>query len=367
MQTLRYAYFHNLEDVDAPVSFVSAKGLLDAISAGALHAAKLPSFQIARKSHGSTTSESAGQHEFLAPPLGPDPTDRTTIINLAKMTSDSYVQSPDETGWLNTSMPFNYSSSFGWSTDGLRGHIFSDTYNNTVIVSFKGTTVDPREKYYSSDRFNDNLLFSCCCAAQRPDPYPYGTVCGCNSAVYTCNETCITSELAQEGRYYPVAMSLMMHNVTRMYPGADYWVIGHSMGGAVASLIGLTWGLPTVTFEAPGNELPAIRLGLDPDAGPPVYHFGNTADPVFMGACNGWSSSCGVAGYAFESQCFTGKRCVYDTVGDFGWHLSIANHRINTVIPEVLEKYNETASCAWDDECVDCAMWNFNVTQRGAR
>ena len=281
------------------------------------------------------------------------------------MTSDAYVLAPEQPGWVNTSMPFNYSSSFGWSTDGLRGHIFSDTYNNTVIVAFKGTTVDPREKFYASDRFNDNLLFSCCCASQRPDPYPYTPVCGCRSDVYTCNETCVSQELAQEGRYYPVAMDLMMYNVSRMYPGAEVWVIGHSMGGAVASLIGLTFGMPTVTFEAPGEKLPATRLGLDTEVGIPAYHFGNTADPVFMGACNGWTSSCSLAGYAFQSQCFTGKRCVYDTVGDFGWHMSIANHRINTVISDVLEKYNNTPKCEVDDECVDCAMWRFNVSGRG--
>jgi len=82
-----------------------------------------------------------------------------------------------------------------------------------------------------------------------------------------------------------------------------------------------------------------------------------------MGACNSYFSTCAATGYAFESQCFTGKRCVYDTVSDKGWHLSIANHRINTVIKDVLEAYEEVPVCETDAECVDCYNWRF-VTEK---
>jgi lipase ATG15 len=296
------------------------------------------------------------QHTTLAPIPGPNVSDRPTVINLAKMASDAYIFAPTQPDWLNTTLKFNYSSSFGWSDKGLRGHVFTDRWNRTVIVSFKGTTIDPREKWTTNDRINDNILFSCCCGDQRPDPYPYAPVCGCRTDVYTCNATCITQELGQKDRYYSTALAVM-YNVTARFPSSDFWVVGHSMGGSMASLMGLTFGFPVVTFEAPGELLPARRLGLTKNHGPGAHHFGNTADPVFMGACNGWTSSCGIAGYAFESQCFTGKRCVYDTVGDYGWHLNIANHRINYVITEVLEKYNNTATCEEDSECVDCFNW----------
>jgi lipase ATG15 len=279
------------------------------------------------------------------------------------MTSDAYLLNPSQPDWMNTSLGFNHSSNFGWDGDGLRGHVFSDRWNKTVIVAFKGTSIDPRDKWSSNDRINDNILFSCCCADQRPDPYPYGPVCGCRSDTYTCNGTCITQELGQKDRYYPVALAVMQ-NLTATFPDSDFWLVGHSMGGAIASLLGQTFGFPAVTFESPGDRLPARRLGLTNNPGPGVYHFGHTADPVFMGACNGWSSSCGIGGYAFESQCSTGKRCVYDTVGDLGWRLSIGNHRINTVIPEVLERYNETAKCVADDDCYDCYNWKFGLQQQ---
>lgn len=59
------------------------------------------------------------------------------------------------------------------------------------------------------------------------------------------------------------------------------------MGGALASLVGQTYGIPTVTFEAPGDQMAARRLHLPgrPAAKLPIWHFGHTADPIFIGAC----------------------------------------------------------------------------------
>lgn len=39
-------------------------------------------------------------------------------------------------------------------------------------------------------------------------------------------------------------------------------MIGHSLGGALSSLVGVTFGVPVVTFEAPGEKLAASRLHL---------------------------------------------------------------------------------------------------------
>lgn len=152
-----------------------------------------------------------------------------------------------------------------------------------------------------------------------------------------------------------------MLNITSSYPTTrNFWVVGHSLGGAMASLMGLTFGIPAVSYEAVPEKIGAQRLGLaiPPHSG--GFHIGNNADPVYMGACNGYFSTCSIAGFAFESQCHTGKRCVYDTVGEMGWRSNINNHRLNVVIPNVLEAYNSTPVCEADEECVDCYNWNYH-------
>jgi lipase ATG15 len=97
---------------------------------------------------------------------------------------------------------------------------------------------------------------------------------------------------------------------------------GHSLGGALASLVAATFGVPAVTFEAPGERLAATRLHLpmpvrqskQPSYGicsnrllsqPSLHHITHvfhTADPIAMGICNGVTSACAIGGYAMESR-----------------------------------------------------------------
>jgi len=126
----------------------------------------------------------------------PDLTDKQTVLNLARMANDAYA-TPGESRWMEldkfnlvssllsfppslppslflsftTDAPFSLLSQtlpFGWGEDdaGLRGHVFADSTNSTLVVSIKGTSLDgPVPKGGSTarlDRINDNKLFSCC-------------------------------------------------------------------------------------------------------------------------------------------------------------------------------------------------------------
>ena len=78
------------------------------------------------------------------------------------------------------------------------------------------------------------------------------------------------------------------------------------MGGAISTLMGLTYGIPAVAFQAPGDLLPARRLRLPLPPGIdfnnlPIFHVGHIADPIFLGEFQGVSSSCYLAGYAMET------------------------------------------------------------------
>lgn len=299
----------------------------------------------------------------------PNTSDIDTIRSFAYMAADAYISLPRTGNWHPIKGTFNYTEDFGWEEDGLRGHIFADTTNSTVVIGLKGTSpaVFDGADTTGNDKLNDNLFGSCCCG--QGGQYWWKHVCDCQTTTYTCNNTCLTKSLREKSHYYHAAKDLYL-DVTERYPDAEIWLTGHSLGGVVTSLLGLTFGLPTITFEAFPDALAAGRLGLPT---PPGYrvgqeqsrlytgitHFGHSADPVYMGICNSASSACTIGGYAFQSQCHTGQTCTFDTVGDFGWRVGIGTHKIESVVKDVLPKYDHVPPCQEDTDCVDCFNWSF--------
>ncbi|PWW73591.1 alpha/beta-hydrolase [Tuber magnatum] len=296
----------------------------------------------------------------------PNITDKTTVLSLARIAADAYIEAEGTEDWLDIGQPYNSTVDFGWEGDGLRGHIFADEANTTVIVGLKGTSpaIFDGADTTTNDKVNDNLFFSCCCARVS---YWWKTVCDCYSGTaYTCDSVCLKDSILAENRYYRAALNLYT-NVTAMYPDANIWLVGHSLGGSISSLLGQTYGLPVVTFEAVGEALPAQRIGLPKPPsndsrhanGMAVFHFGHTADPIYMGTCNGPTAGCSIAGYALETRCHGGYECVYDVVTDHGWRMGLGYHKIQAVIKDIIEKYDHVPQCIFDDGCVDCYLWNF--------
>lgn len=307
----------------------------------------------------------------------PNVTDRDTVVTLATISSNAYVRYPKDddekrkSDWIDLGdwdpNREDDDVNFGWDDIGLRGHVFVSKDNKTVVIGIKGTSGaglpgGGSDETGGNDKTNDNLLFSCCCARIS---YMWTTVCDCYEKTYTCNQDCLEKEFRKEDKYYQAVLELY-RNVTDIYPPelTDIWVTGHSLGGALASLLGRTFGLPAVAFEAPGEMLATRRLHLPSPPGLPqhmenIWHFGNTADPIYMGVCNGASSTCNLAGYAMETTCHTGLQCVYDVVTDKGWSVNLLNHRIHTVIDDIILTYNETAPCAPLPPCRDCFNWRF--------
>ena len=299
----------------------------------------------------------------------PDITDKATVVSLAYMAADAYVENEDGADWEEVGEGFDRHEDFGWESDGLRGHVWANSDNSTVVIGLKGTSpaVFDGSGTTTNDKVNDNLFFSCCCAQQGQ--WTYQQVCDCATGTYSCNNTCVISALYEENRYYTAARELYS-NVTELYPDSIIWLSGHSLGGAVSSMLALTYGLPAVTFEAVPEALPVSRLGLpvppgsDPDAPQTrektaTYHFGHTADPIYIGTCNGATASCSYGGYALETACHTGQECVYDVVADKGWRVGIGTHKIRAVIKDVLLVYDDVPECSFTPECRDCAQWKM--------
>ncbi|KAI1335543.1 Alpha/Beta hydrolase protein [Xylariaceae sp. FL0016] len=300
---------------------------------------------------------------------GPNITDKETVLTMALIAANAYVENPNLPEWDEVGEPFNRSADFGWESDGLRGHIWGDESNSTIVIGLKGTSpaVFDGEGTTTNDKINDNLFFSCCCGQQGQ--WTYHQVCDCATGTYQCNTTCVSQALREENRYYQAARELYS-NVTELYPDSNIWIVGHSLGGAVSSFLGLTYGVPVVTFEAVPEAMAAGRLGLPvpPHAEPRfpqtreftgAFHFGHTADPIYVGTCNGATASCSYGGYALESACHTGYECTYDTVADHGWRVGIGTHKIRSVINDVIKKYDSVPECKSTPECRDCANWKM--------
>ena len=297
----------------------------------------------------------------------PDVEDKDTVISLASMCEDAYKPGPEDPEWMDVGESYNSSVPFGWDDSGIRGHVFSDDSNDTIILAVKGTTVAMFEGNGTSghDKENDNLFGSCCCG--QGGSYWWKQSCDCMTGTYSCDDKCVREELRKPNRYYQATVELY-EEVQRLYPDANIMTTGHSLGGVLASLIGLQHGIPAVSFEAYPQAMAAKRLGL-PAAGDVAplrkntggFHFGHTADPVYMGTCNGFSSFCSIGGYAFETLCHTGKRCAYDVVKDWGWRPSTTTHRLRYAIENVYMKYDKAATCVDEDvTCVDCFLWKFD-------
>ncbi|KAJ7582006.1 Alpha/Beta hydrolase protein [Mycena floridula] len=296
-------------------------------------------FSAARRTrHGLSTSSSKALTWTGVEVPGPDITSRETLLTLAKMTSNAYYGTQDK-DWYDLGPDWNNSYPYGWEPDedGFRGQVFVSTDQSTVVLSIKGTTAPwiaggggPTTR---KDKINDNLLFSCCCAKVGPT---WSTVCGCHQGGWKCDLGCLEESLVEDSLFYGVGTNLY-HNISYMYPESNIWIIGHSLGGALASLLGATFGAPVVAFEAPAERMAARRLHLpSPPSLDHITHVFNTADPIPMGQCTGVTSVCAIGGYALESQCHLGKIIRYDTVGLLGWSSAIGNHLIKTVIEKLL-------------------------------
>ena len=133
----------------------------------------------------------------------------------------------------------------------------------------------------------------------------------------------------------------------------------------------MTVGATAIAFEAPGEKLYAQRLGFifeneddDENENYSIYHIGNTADPIFSGSCRGLLSACEPLGYALETKCHVGTKCVYKVPNAYN---DVRYHQITNVIARILMPRNQVPLCrrislgkGEDDGCRDCSWWDFD-------
>jgi len=70
----------------------------------------------------------------------PNITNMHVVTTLAKVSSNAYIRIPDTEDWYDLGKKWNESHDFGWEEYGLRGHVFANEDNSTIIVAMKGTS-----------------------------------------------------------------------------------------------------------------------------------------------------------------------------------------------------------------------------------
>ncbi|KAG0317386.1 putative lipase atg15 [Linnemannia gamsii] len=305
----------------------------------------------------------------------PNAADHATVVSMVRMALDCYVD-PKRQGWVDIGDNWDVSTEIGWLEAGLRGYIFASEDQKTIVIGIKGTSL----KLFgtgggptgNNDKLNDNKMFSCCCG--KVDRTWWG-VCGCYMGGNRCNQQCLVDDvkkdLAESESYYGIGLKVVKA-AKQLYPHASIWLTGHSLGGSVASLLGITNNYPVFTYSSPGDVRYGQKVGLikpnlkESDLKKmPVWQFGHTGDPIYMGTCNGPTSTCYSAGYAMETKCHLGKICVYDTMTELGWRQDIRGHTIFTFIDVVEDWYNKTKGretvpkCSPQTDCQDCLQWQY--------
>lgn len=252
---------------------------------------------------------------------------KTELLALAELASNAYHSPDEKDSWRNTTGVYNYLNSFGYSKDGLRTHLFSHNFRDTLVISIKGTSLSS-----TNDKENDNNMFSCCCG-------------------FTCKErTCDRQRLVTTLPTLYVGLVLETYRIVKeIYPSKEILFTGHSLGASIASIAGMQTCRQVVAFSSPPEALFSERIGLEHNCQGEhtknIFHFGYEHDPIFLGTCG---FLCKVAGYNMDSKCHHGNKCVYSDLVDLGSTL-ITRHTINYLIDII--KRSEPPTCTFIEDC----------------
>ena len=88
--------------------------------------------------------------------LGPNISHKETVVNLAEMAANAYAIDENSTDWHEINRGFNRSGDFGCEGDGLRGHVYADESNSTIVIGIKGTTRGLLESLVSPHKHADH-------------------------------------------------------------------------------------------------------------------------------------------------------------------------------------------------------------------
>lgn len=299
------------------------------------------------------------------------------VYDMAKMSRNVYYKLKGDT-FLNVTLPEVYDISI--DNDTVRSYLFTNKDRDINVIAFKGTSLpwfsyktdeaynncenivetfeDDLSTFSTSanDKANDNLYFSCCFYKHNTF---FGTCENCTDKDNSCCKSCYTSSTLHQLNYINIAKTIVDN--TKNYIDFDNSIViftGHSLGGTLASMMGLIYNKVAISFESPGDENYVKLIGLGNENFNNIYHFGHNADPLFTGNCG---KTCSTVGYYVDTKCHVGNTCSFNSKDKLGYSTSIFKHRIDYVINNIIP-YWETdfPECIELSNCTDCDNWSYN-------
>ena len=293
-----------------------------------------------------------------------DLTSYSNIYNLAEMSHNAYIYEND-TQW--DKIPYKDIDIPDFQ-DTIKGYIFSDDGDKNVIISIKGTSLYWTSRQSSrgfdllsskNDKFNDNLFLSCCYYKQSSI---FDGLCNDNNKEsHVCSKECYKNSTLFELNYLNIAKQII-ENLKRDkiidFEKSNIIFTGHSLGGVIATYLGVIYNRPVITFESPGEKYYFDLINLDYSNAKNIYHYGHNADIIFTGKCNGINSYCYIGGYIIRTKCHIGKTCMYDAVNKLKLSESLWNHRLRIIIDKIIPHWlNDPPICEEQTNCIDCEDW----------
>jgi len=233
-------------------------------------------------------------------------------------------------------------------------------HEQDLVVAFKGT-----DFLDDDDLEADREMFNCCYSDPKGS---FDCVILDGFFSFSCNKSCREIHARDnKGSYFKLGLAYL-NKIVKEYPVKNIWLTGHSLGGAVASLLSVKTQFNAVVFSSPGDSYYAKVIGLDVsrEKTNQIWHYYSDCDQIAQGTCRACKLLVPV-----EVTCHLGNVCVckssqlkrpYVDAKGCLQQRELTNpypdHNIHELRPIVLD-YNHLCPCSFQLDCQEktCTLY----------